>query len=89
MSLDQVIDGDGHVIEDTATLSKFMPINTAHRPPFPPLDHLHSLGSQSTPGSFQQVGPGEWVEFMDDIGIEKAYLYPTAGLACGQITNPD
>ncbi len=89
MSLDRIIDGDGHVIEDIATLSKFMPINTAHRPPFPPLDHLHSLGSQSTPGSFQQVGPGEWVEFMDDIGIETAYLYPTAGLACGQITNPD
>ena len=89
MSLDRIIDGDGHVIEDTATLVKFMPFNTAHRPPFPPLDHLHSLGSQSTPGSFQQVGPGEWVEFMDDIGIEKAYLYPTAGLACGQITNPD
>jgi predicted TIM-barrel fold metal-dependent hydrolase len=89
MSLDRVIDGDGHVIEDTAGLNKFLPINTAHRPPFPPLDHLHSQGSRSAPGSFQAVGPGEWVEFMDDVGIESAVLYPTAGLACGQITNPD
>jgi predicted TIM-barrel fold metal-dependent hydrolase len=76
-------------MEDNEGIAKFLPFNTEHRPPFPPLDHLHSLGSRSVPGSFQRVGPGEWLEFMDDVGIEAAVLYPTAGLACGQITNPD
>jgi len=89
MSTDRIIDGDGHVLEDSAGINKFLPFDTAQRAPFPPLDHLHSQGSRSTPGSFQAVGPGEWVEFMDDVGISSAVLYPTAGLACGQITNPD
>jgi predicted TIM-barrel fold metal-dependent hydrolase len=85
----RIVDGDGHVIEDMEGLTKFLPFNTQQRSVFPPLDHLHSQGSRSVPGSFQRVGPGEWLEFMDEVGIETAVLYPTAGLACGQITNPD
>jgi hypothetical protein len=89
MKTERIIDGDGHVIEDVEGLSKFLPFDVGHRTVFPPLDHLHSQGSRSSPGSFQLVGPGEWVEYMDEVGIETAVLYPTAGLACGQITNTD
>jgi predicted TIM-barrel fold metal-dependent hydrolase len=57
---------------------------------FPPLDHLHSQGSTSPAGSFRRVDAGDWVEFLDDVGIEAAVLYPSgAGLSVGKFTNAD
>ncbi len=85
----KIIDGDGHVLEDVEGIAKHLPFAYGSRSVFPPLDHLHSQGSRSAPGSFQQAGAAEWLEFMDDLQIEQAVLYPTAGLACGQITVVD
>lgn len=89
----RIIDGDGHIIEDVQSLAKFVPsfrqTGSSNRTLFPPLDHLHAQGHGSAEGSFRRVGPGDWVEFMDEVGIEAAVLYPTAGLAVGQIKNRD
>lgn len=85
----RIIDGDGHVLEDVEGIVKHLPFPSGPRSVFPPLDHLHSQGSRTPPGSFQRAGVKEWTEFMDDMEIEQAILYPTSGLACGQFTNVD
>jgi len=82
-----IIDGDGHVLEDLPALAKFLPFES-FRAAFPPLDHLHTQGHRTAPGSFRAVNANGWVEFMDDIGIERAVVYPTVGLSYGQIVNP-
>ncbi len=90
----RIIDGDGHVIEDNR-LAEFLPEPyRSHKFPgglrlFPPLDHLHNEPTVSPPGSFNPAGPREWVEFLEDVGIESTVLYPTGGLSHGNITNRD
>jgi predicted TIM-barrel fold metal-dependent hydrolase len=41
------------------------------------------------PGAFSQVPPDGWLRFMDDVGIERAVLYTTGGLALGKVINRD
>jgi predicted TIM-barrel fold metal-dependent hydrolase len=86
MASTRIIDGDGHVLEDGDGIARFVAAPYQYRP-FPPLDHLHSQNSMTGPGSFRRVNAQDWIDFMDDIGIETAVLYPTGGLACGKITN--
>lgn len=91
----RVIDGDGHVMEDWDSLWEFMP--APYRADgrhggrlFPPLDHLHSAHlNRLVPGAFRQVGVDGWLEFMDDVGIERAVLYTTGGLAFGKVITGD
>jgi hypothetical protein len=53
---------------------------------FPPLDHLHSATLyQLVPGAFKAVREDGWLEFMEDVGIERAVLYSTGGLAFGKV----
>lgn len=92
-----IIDGDGHVIEDTRAIIELMP--QAYRDkyethtffnPFPPLDHLHSANLHDfPPGAFNQVGPDGWLKFLGDVGIESTVLYTTLGLAFGKIVSHD
>ncbi|NIO08299.1 MAG: hypothetical protein GTO40_09940 [Deltaproteobacteria bacterium] len=88
-----IIDGDGHVMEDWDAILDFMPEpyqrgRLRGRRLFPPLDHLHSARlNLSLPGAFRQVNPDQWLEFMNDTGIERAVLYTTGGLAIGKIIN--
>jgi predicted TIM-barrel fold metal-dependent hydrolase len=57
---------------------------------FPPLDHFHVFVGQTPPGSFRQdVGPTEWIAFLDDLGIESTVLFPTVGLSYGRIFHCD
>ncbi|MCY4440625.1 MAG: hypothetical protein OXE53_10520, partial [Deltaproteobacteria bacterium] len=90
-----VIDGDGHVMEDWEALLEYMPAAYHDRfrgkgRLFPPLDHLHSATLYDlVPGAFRQVGPPGWLEFMEDVGINRAVLYPTGGLAVGKVINGD
>jgi uncharacterized protein len=87
----RIIDGDGHVVEDEAAIRKFMPAEMRGlRALFPPLDHFHVFGGETPPGSFRRdVGPKEWIAFLDDLGIESTVLYPTWGLAYGRIFHHD
>lgn len=101
-----IIDGDGHIQEDSQGLLAFLPddyrdmaVETPRSvgldPPvvglFPPLDHLHTSFRHSAVShkGRGRVGPKEWLAFMEDVGIERTVLYPTAGLACGAIPYPE
>lgn len=92
----RIIDGDGHVIEDEG-LRDFVPepfagkstLGAGRRPLFPFVDHLHNEPVKTLPGSFNPAGPKEWGEFLEELGIEATVLYPSFGLACGNISSRD
>jgi predicted TIM-barrel fold metal-dependent hydrolase len=92
-----VVDGDGHIFEDEKAILGLMPAayrkdgsNVFNRSLFPPIDHLHSANLlRMPPGSFPAVGPDGWLEFLQDVGIERTILYPTRGLAYGKVVNRD
>jgi uncharacterized protein len=98
----RVIDGDGHVTEDWHSLLEYMPdayrdtvgrfrtFSIAGGRIFPPLDHLHA-GTlyRLVPDAFRHVNETEWLNFMDDVGIEKAVLYTTEGLAFGKVVDAE
>jgi uncharacterized protein len=94
----RVIDGDGHLFEDPEAIAKRLP-SVYHDGReyglfriFPPLDHLHVHIGKLLPGAFnggKPVGPKEWKDFMEDVGIEATVLYPTTALSYGKIVNRD
>lgn len=97
-SVHQIIDGDGHVMEDIATIWKYMPgeyvgrsfSDIRGRSPFPPIDHLHTANRHLTPrGAFANVGPEGWEMFLEEVGIGTTVLYTSAGLAFGKIVSRD
>ena len=94
----RIIDGDGHVMEDLASIWKYMPqeyvgrsfSDMRGRNPFPPVDHLHSANRHFTPrGAFANVGCEGWEAFLDEVGIESTVLYTSAGLSFGKIVSRD
>jgi hypothetical protein len=97
VNLEVIVDGDGHLVEDLEAIALRMPPEFMGRAAgsslarlFPPIDHLHAASPVATPaGSFARVGVEGWLEFMSDVGIEAAVLYPSAGLAYGKIVNRD
>jgi predicted TIM-barrel fold metal-dependent hydrolase len=97
-SSEQIIDGDGHVMEDIAAIWKYMPeayvgrsfSDLRGRSPFPPIDHFHSANRHFTPrGAFANVGPDGWEAFLGQVGIHSTVLYTSAGLAFGKIVSRD
>ncbi|MFQ5684278.1 MAG: amidohydrolase family protein [Candidatus Binatia bacterium] len=94
MDTQMIVDGDGHVFEDLSAIMKLMPPPYRQKyrlsDPFPPLDHLHSANLHDLPpGSFAKVGPDGWLEFLEDVGITSAVLYPTLGLSYGKVVSRD
>ena len=93
----RIIDGDGHIIEDTEGIiahmvSPYREIAQRKGVIFPPLDHLHAGRAVETPPQRDQrpaVGPEGWLRFLDDVGIEWTVLYPTIALAYGKIVSLD
>ena len=94
----KIIDGDGHVVEDIASIGKYMPqeyvgksfSDIARKNPFPPIDHLHTANRHFTPkGAFANVGREGWELFLDEVGIGTTVLYTSAGLAFGKIVSRD
>jgi uncharacterized protein len=97
MSTPRILDSDGHVREDDDQIMKFLPDayrrtnDLGIRMIFPPLSHFHGLTTIEVPperANRPPVGPSEWIDFLEDVGIETTVLYPTTGLAYGKITNP-
>ncbi|MEK7216411.1 MAG: amidohydrolase family protein, partial [Chloroflexota bacterium] len=99
MNRPRIIDGDGHIQEDIAAISRRLPAEYRRMAEtsggalgiFPPLDHLHTA-FRDTPATLQgrgRVGPEEWIAFLDDVGIEATVLFPTAGLSYGRIPYPE
>ena len=92
MNTSVTIDGDGHVIEDAERIVDFLPKGFRSWLPavkmeklFPPLDHFHQMPTDKRGAGRGDVGPEEWREFLDDVGIGATVLYPTKALACGRI----
>ena len=94
-STHKIIDGDGHIVEDHQAIWQRMPedyrgYNWTMKSPFAPNDHLHAANRHSVPpGAFARVGREGWVEFMEDVGIASAVLYPSNGLAFGRVVSRD
>ena len=58
---------------------------------FPPLDHLHTSFRHSA-ASFNRAGrvrAPQWRQFLDEVGLSAAVLYPTAGLSIGRVNYPE
>jgi predicted TIM-barrel fold metal-dependent hydrolase len=93
----RIINADGHVAEDSAAIIAHMPQpyrdKAREQPfsPFPPFDHLHAGHLvDMPPGAFnRKVGCEEWLAFLNEVGLEAAVPYPTAGVASSNIVNPD
>jgi hypothetical protein len=102
-NLEIVIDGDGHIFEDTNGIRRFLPsplkesVTASVLGIFPHLDHLHHTMNETPPGSFGKTpqgtfkdpGPDGWMDFLNRAGIESTVLYPTSGLAYGRIMDVD
>ena len=97
--LGKIIDGDGHIFEDARAIADLLPaqiqkdvISAQFNGIFslvPPLDHLHNLLFTIPKGSFVDPGLSGWVNFLDDLGISTAVLYPTHALSFGRIMDHD
>src|SRR4051794_16761393 len=90
----QVIDADGHVMEDES-LEDFLeaPYRGQRRlgsRMFPPPDVLHHEPVHILPGSMAfDSGPVEWGEFLDDVGISRTVMYASHALAVCNVMNRD
>jgi predicted TIM-barrel fold metal-dependent hydrolase len=97
-----VVDADGHVWEEQAGIVARLPDpyrTDFEKNPlvaatflFPPLDHFHTMPARIDVLETRtdlDVGPAEWLEFLDEVGIERTVLYPTRALACGQVRDAD
>jgi uncharacterized protein len=81
-----IIDADGHVLEDLKYIRSRLPKGSDKWPVFPSYDPLHLGAVTSQEGTFHRVGAEGYVSFMDEVGISTSVIYPTLGLAYGQIT---
>jgi len=50
---------------------------------------MHNSLDVNPPGAFTDPGPEGWVRFLDELGLDAAVLYPTAGLAFGKMIDVD
>jgi predicted TIM-barrel fold metal-dependent hydrolase len=83
------IDADGHVRERDGELREYLP--SPYRdmdwlqtfPFFPTLDGWPR--ATTSPGKRDDPDAASWLRFLDECGIERTYLYPTAGLGFGLI----
>jgi uncharacterized protein len=88
----QIIDADGHVNDRPCMdeISKFMPPGNRTQV-FPSFDHIHFhfLEGGEKRSRTGNVGPQEWIDFLDETEIDWTVVYPTAGLAVGRIVAED
>jgi predicted TIM-barrel fold metal-dependent hydrolase len=90
-----IIDGDGHIFEDIPAIMELMPQELLQgnviqmTGPMPQLDHLHHTALKSPEGSFINPGVDGWSEFLDDMRIDHAVVYPSLALGYGRIVDAD
>ena len=90
----QYVDCDGHVMERVDEIAERIgKVNGIEgeinpRRMVPSLDRFHTPRLQRrTPGTFDpSIGPEKWMEFLNKTGLEYSVLFPTEGLAYGQIS---
>ena len=88
----QIIDADGHVNDRPCMdeISRYMPPGNRTQV-FPSFDHIHFhyLEGGDKRSRTGDVGPKEWIYFLDETEIDWTAVYPTAGLAVGRIIAED
>jgi predicted TIM-barrel fold metal-dependent hydrolase len=83
------IDADGHVRERDHELRDYLPAPYRDMdwlqtfPFFPTLDGWPR--ATTSPGKRDDPDANSWLAFLDECGLERTYLYPTAGLGFGLI----
>jgi predicted TIM-barrel fold metal-dependent hydrolase len=97
----QIIDGDGHVFEDGDGMARHFPYGRLgarlRSGVFPLNSHIQYSLTRTPPGAFattpdgrfENPGPEGWLKFMDEVGIDCAVLFPTAGQRIGRIVDRD
>ncbi len=97
----KIIDGDGHIFEDGDAIAGHFPFHAAggrlRNGVFPLHSHIQFSLTRNPPGAFattadgrfQNPGPAGWIEFMNQVGIDYAVLFPTAGQRIGRIVDRD
>jgi len=95
----KIIDGDGHVFEDAEGIARHFPYTVEgarlRSGVFPSQSHIQFSLTRRPPGAFgirpdgrfQNPGPEGWIEFMDEIGLEYAVLFPTTGQRVGRLVD--
>lgn len=93
MSAPDVIDADGHITESTEQLAAY--IDPAYRDygPWPGARTYYPTDAwdRSARGTLGETAGSAkaWLEALDRGGVERAVLYPTAGLGIGWVREPD
>ena len=95
----RAIDGDGHIRERDAEIWKYLDEPycssevTLNYPFFPSLDGFQRGAFGATAGAAKRregvIDVGAWQRLLDEIGLDYAVLYPTAGLSIGMVQDPD
>ena len=84
-----IIDADGHIYENHEEIEqyfggKYRGLRRAHAYPlFPSLDGWPRGLAHDRPEKITETRPEDVLRLLDEMGIESAVLYPTAGLAIG------
>jgi len=89
------VDADGHIMEKTADLISHLEEpwrsneTVAERRLLPSLDEFHTPRFRKK-GTFDfNVGPEQWLLYLDKTGLESTVLYTTAALAYGHVVIPE
>jgi predicted TIM-barrel fold metal-dependent hydrolase len=88
-------DADGHIMEDMDAITELLDARykDGRQAVLPSLDRFHTPTNSRGPrpeGTFDRtVDAQRWLQFLETTGIEWSVLYPTTGLAYGQVTYPD
>ncbi|HET9916096.1 MAG TPA: amidohydrolase family protein, partial [Candidatus Binatia bacterium] len=97
----QIIDGDGHIFEDSDGIARHFPYSAAgarlRSGVFPLNSHIQYSLTRTPPGAFAtnaegrfvNPGPEGWIKFMEEAEIDYAVLFPTAGQRIGRIVDRD
>ena len=97
----KIVDGDGHIFEDGDAIAKHFPYTAAggklRSGVFPLNSHIQYSLTRTPPGAFAtnaegrfvNPGPEGWMKFLDEVGIERSVLFPTAGQRIGRIVDRD
>jgi predicted TIM-barrel fold metal-dependent hydrolase len=86
----QIVDADGHVTEHKYLdeIARYMPGGQTGSV-FPPLDHFHSYHFRPGRTPFGSPDAAEWIEFLDEVGIDWTVVNPSLALAVGRIVSID
>jgi predicted TIM-barrel fold metal-dependent hydrolase len=89
------VDADGHIMENMEEISALLeaPFKDGRLANLPSLDRFHvptGTRGPSREGTFDRsVDAQRWLQFLDKTALEYTVLYPTTGLAYGQVVYPD